>query len=193
VSGGLDETQPALGASGMAPPVSDAPGEPRPVSSGQGEPRPVSGASVTESQDRLIRLAGAGMAATFAVVGAIFLAIPDQVLAAFDYLARGLGWPQSPTEAHTLFLALAVGYMYVVTVLAVQLARRPREHAWPWLLAQAKGVSALLSLALFLFGGWYLICLANFLVDGSLAAGVWWLCLRGRAPAARPAFSDERP
>jgi hypothetical protein len=163
------------------------------MSDAPGKPRPVSDAPDGETQDRLTRLAGTGMAATFAVVGAVFLAIPDQVLAAFNYLARGLGWPQSPTEAHTLFLALAVGYMYVVTVLAVQLARHPREHAWPWLLAQAKGVSALLSLALFLFGGRYLICLANFLVDGSLAAGVWWLCLRGRPPAARPAFPDERP
>ena len=67
------------------------------------------------------------MAATFAVVGVIFLAIPDQVLAAFNYLARGLGWPESPTEAHTLYLALAVAYMYLVTVLAVQLARHPRS------------------------------------------------------------------
>jgi hypothetical protein len=140
-----------------------------------------------------IRLAGAGMAATFALVGVIFLAIPDQVLAAFNFLARGLGWPQSPTEAHTLFLALAVGYMYIVTVLAVQLVRRPQERAWPWLLAQAKGVSALLSLALFLAAGWYLICLANFVVDGALAAGVWWLCLRTRAPAVAPALSERRP
>jgi hypothetical protein len=148
----------------------------------------------TAAQDRLVRLAGAGMAATFAVVGAIFLTIPDQVLAAFNFLARGLGWPQSPAEAHTLFLALAVGYMYLVTVLAVQLARHPRERAWPWLLAQAKGVSAALSLALFLAGGWYLICLANFVVDGSLAAGVWWVCLRSRAAAgSRPALSEERP
>ena len=147
----------------------------------------------TAAQDRLVHLAGFGMAATFALVGAIFLAIPDQVLAAFNFLARGLGWPQSPTEAHTLFLALAVAYMYLVTVLAVQVARNPRERAWPWLLAQAKGVSAILSLALFLAGGWYLICLANFLVDGSLAVGVWWLCLHGRAVAVRPALSEDRP
>lgn len=141
----------------------------------------------------MVRLTGAAMAATFALVGAIFLAIPDQVLAAFNFLARGLGWPQSPAEAHTLFLALAVAYMYLVTVLAVQIARRPQERAWPWLLAQAKAVSALLSLALFLFGGRYLICLANFVVDGSLAAAVWWLCLHRPLPATRAALSQDRP
>ena len=153
---------------------------------------PMGDATGRETPGRLVRFAGAGMAGTFAVVGAIFLVIPDQVLAAFNFLARGLGWPQSPTEAHTLFLALAVAYMYLVTVLAVQLARYPRERAWPWLLAQAKAVSALISLALFLVGGWYLICLANFIVDGSLAAAVWWLCLHSRVPAARPALSDEQ-
>ena len=51
-------------------------------------------------------------------------------------------------------------------------------------------MSALLSLALFLAAGRYLICLANFVVDGGLAAGVWWLCLRVRPSAAAAALPD---
>jgi hypothetical protein len=150
----------------------------------------VKGAQATPAPVRLIRLSATGMAATFALVGAIFLFIPDQVLAAFNYLARGLGWPQSPAEAHTLYLALAVGYMYVVTVLAVQMARLPEERVYPWLLAQAKAVSSLLSLVLFIAAGRYLICLANFVVDGAIAATVWWLCLRVRTSAAPAALPD---
>ena len=157
----------------------------------------MSGAHAAESPAKSrvvpIRLGGAGMAATFAVVGVIFVAIPDQVLAAFNYLARGIGWPQSPTEAHTVFLALAVGYMYVVTVLAMQMARRPTERAWPWVLAQAKAASAVLSLALFVAGGWYLICLANFIVDAAIAAAVWMLCLRAVVDSAGSATLPEPP
>ncbi len=130
---------------------------------------------------RLVRLTGCCLTGTFAIVGVVFLVIPAQVLAAFNWLAEGLGWPESTVEPHTLFLALALGYMYVVTLLAWQMARHPEARAFPWVLVQAKGASAVICLGLFIFQEQYLLYLANFVVDGAIALLVWWLCLRAKA------------
>ncbi|MBN1322140.1 MAG: hypothetical protein JXA87_15010 [Thermoleophilia bacterium] len=127
---------------------------------------------------RLIRTVGWGMAGTFAVVGVIFLAIPGKVLAAFNWLAGGLGWPESATEPYTLYLALAVAYMYVVTLLAWKLARHPEERIYPWLLVHGKAASAVVCIGLFVLQEQYLLYLANFVVDGAIALVLWWLCLR---------------
>lgn len=124
---------------------------------------------------RLNQVSGYGLAAVFAAVGVVFIAIPGKVLAAFNRLAEGLGWPTSPTTSYTLYLALAVAYMYVVTLLAVQMARHPELRVFPWLLAHAKAASSILSLGLFVFQARYLLYLANFLVDGAIALYVAWL------------------
>ncbi len=131
------------------------------------------------------RMVGTGLAVTFAVVGVIFLAIPGKVLAAFNWLAAGLDWPLSTTQPYTLFLALALGYMYVVTLLAWQMARHPEMRVYPWLLAQAKGASAVICLGLFALQDQYLLYLANFVVDGAIASFVWTLCLRSRPKESR--------
>lgn len=135
---------------------------------------------------RLVRMTGWSLAGTFAVVGVIFLAIPGKVLAAFNWLAAGLGWPESTTEPYTLYLALAVAYMYVVTLLAWQMARHPEVREYPWVLTHAKAASALLSIGLFALQEQYLLYLANFVVDGAIALFVWWLCLR-RTGSGAPA------
>lgn len=140
---------------------------------------------------RTIRMLGYGLAGTFAVVGIIFVAIPGKVLAAFNWLAAGLGWPESTTEPYTLYLALAVAYMYVVTLLAWQMARHPENRAYPWVLVNAKAASALLSLALFALQDQYLLYLANFVVDGDIALFVWLLCLR--SSAGQTAVEQGRP
>ena len=127
---------------------------------------------------RLVKMAGWSLAGTFAAVGIIFLAIPGKVLAAFNWLAAGLDWPESTTQPYTLYLALAVAYMYVVTLLAWQMARHPEVRAYPWVLTHAKTASALLSIGLFALQDQYLLYLANFVVDGAIAVFVWWLCLR---------------
>lgn len=133
------------------------------------------------TRQQLVQVSGAGLAATFAVVGLVFVAIPSDVLGAFNWLAREVGWPESPEDPYTLYLALAIAYMYVVTVLALQMARHPLERTYPWVLAQAKGASALVCIGLFALQAHYVIYFANFLVDGVIAAFVWWLCLRGGA------------
>ncbi len=136
---------------------------------------------------RMVKITGTGLAAVFAVVGVIFLAIPSKVLAAFDWLAARLDWPASTTQSYTLYLALAVAYMYVVTLLALQMARRPEERVFPWLLVQAKAASAVVCLGLFALQEQYLLYLVNAVLDGALALLVWWLCLRPSRSASTPA------
>jgi hypothetical protein len=130
------------------------------------------------TRTKFISMSGFSLAVTFAVVGLIFVAIPAKVLAAFNWLAAGLGWPESTTEAHTLYLALALGYMYLVTLLAWEMARHPDVRVFPWLLVQAKAASAVVCFGLFVLQEQYLLYLANFVVDGAIALFVWWLCLR---------------
>lgn len=136
---------------------------------------------------KLIRWTGMGLVTVFAAVGICFLVIPGQVLSAFNRLGDLLGWPASPTDAYTLFLALAAGYMWVVTVLAWRMAREPENGIYPWLLMQAKAASALICLLLFAVQDRYAIYLVNFLVDGAIAVFVWAVALRrGRRLQRRP-------
>jgi hypothetical protein len=141
---------------------------------------------------RLVRVAGMGMAATFALVGVVFLTIPGDVLAAFNWAGRPFGLPQSPTDAFTLYLALAVAYMYVVTLLAWRMARQPEVRAYAGVLVQAKGASALVCVGLFAVQDQYLVYLVNFAVDGALAAFVWWIALRPAARTRRQGVAGRR-
>ncbi len=144
----------------------------------------------------LVRVTGLALAATFAVVGVVFLFTPNGVLAAFNWAGRALGLPESPTDAFTLYLALAVAYMYVVMVLAWQMARHPDSRAYPWVLVQAKAASALVCLALFAVQEQHLIYLVNAIVDGGIAAFVWWVALRPSAQGhggGRRAAGTRRP
>lgn len=133
------------------------------------------------TKSRSIKMVGLSLAGTFAAVGVIFVAIPARVLAAFNWLAEGIGWPTSTTQPHTLYLALAIGYMYLVTLLAWQMARHPEQRVFPWLLVHGKAASAVVCLGLFALQEQYLLYLANFVVDGAIALFVWWLCLRAAA------------
>ena len=134
---------------------------------------------------RLTKVSGYGLAAVFAAVGVVFLAIPGKVLAAFNRMAEGMGWAVSPTDAHTLYLVLAVAYMYLVTLLAVQMARYPDSRIFSRLLWQAKAASSILSLGLFVFQERYLLYLANFAVDGAIALYVASLSRRTKAVPER--------
>jgi hypothetical protein len=130
------------------------------------------------SQRDLVRMTGYGLAATFALVGLLFLALPADVLSALNRLGAATGLPRSPLEGHGFYLVLAVAYMYVVTVLATLMARHPNEGAYATLLVHAKAVSSLLSLALFAVHAHYFVYLANFAVDGAIALFVYAVCVR---------------
>jgi hypothetical protein len=123
----------------------------------------------------IYRLASLVMAVIFAVVGLVFLVLPDQVLGFFNHLSPPLGLAAAPVQSGSFYPILAVAYMYMVTLLAWWMFRKPGNPLLPLLLAQAKFASAMLSLAFFFAGAPYLICLANAVVDGGIGALVLWL------------------
>jgi hypothetical protein len=131
------------------------------------------------ARDDLVRLVGYGLAVSFAVVGLLFLAIPGDVLGALNAAGAPLGLPDAPRAGHSLYLVLAVAYMYVVTLLAIFMARRPGERAYPTVLVHAKAASALLSIVLFVAHEQYFAYLANFALDGAIALVVYWVGVRG--------------
>lgn len=107
-----------------------------------------------------------GAAVVFAIVGLIFLFIPERVLILFNTISSSMSWPQSPTDGFSFYLILAAAYMYIVTLLAYLMYRQPRSGCYPFLLAHAKLASATISLYLFFRHQPYLIYLANFCIDG---------------------------
>jgi nitric oxide reductase large subunit len=111
------------------------------------------------------------LAATFAVVGILFIAVPSGVL---DVISDVGEWFGNDTRApHTqeyLWLALAFAYMVVITGICL-LAQSDvvRYRALILVLAAGKTASSLGSLAFFLIQDQVFIYLLNFLVDGFLA------------------------
>ena len=127
-----------------------------------------------DARTRLYRVASLSMAVTFAVVGLIFLVAPGSVTAAFDALSLRAGLATVGATAG-FYLILAVAYMYLVTVLAGWMYLRPANPTLPVLLINAKAASSLLSFGVFAFGAPALIYLANGIIDGLIAVGVWLL------------------
>jgi len=123
-------------------------------------------------------------AVIFGVVGLLFLLIPGDVLAFFNRISKAWGLKPSAVEVPGLYLALAVGYMYLVALLAMLMYRHPAKWIFPFLLAQAKGASSLLSLAMFIFREPAFILLANFVVDAliAVAAFVFYGKIKGLNP-----------
>jgi len=121
---------------------------------------------------KIYRLVSIILMFLFAVTGLLFLFIPDQVLTLFNNFSASLGMPESPVTGLNFYLILAVGYMYLVTVLAFLMYRNPENRYFPQLLAHAKIASSLLSLALFLLHAHYLIYLVNFIIDGFIGVVV---------------------
>ncbi len=119
----------------------------------------------------------------FAATGIIFLAIPDRVLILFNTLSVFLNLPGYPVEGWNFYLILAVGYMYLVAVLAFLMFKHPENHYFPLLLVNAKLASSILSLAFFLVQAHHLIYLANFIVDGVIGAAVLVMHLKMRRTA----------
>jgi hypothetical protein len=133
-------------------------------------------------------------AVAFAAVGAVFLVIPGAVFGLFESVGGALSMPGMPAGDVDagLFRALAVAYMYVVTLLAWMTFRRPDAPAWPTLLAHAKFASAALSVALFVAHGPYLVYAANALVDGAIGLSALLLLRDARSRAGISRF-EEKP
>jgi hypothetical protein len=116
------------------------------------------------------------LALIFAAVGLLFLLQPDAVFQFMNGLGHGFDLTEAPLPGAGFYPGLAVGYMYVVTILAWMMFRSPSIRVLPLLLAHAKGASSLVSFGLFVFHQHAFIYLANGLVDlllGALAFGLY--------------------
>jgi hypothetical protein len=126
----------------------------------------------------LYKLFSLTAAVIFAAVGLIFLFFPDSALIFFNSISGYLGLPLSPVQGTGFYLSLASAYMYLVALLAYLMYRYPEQDIYPFLLAQGKLASSVISIYLFLTAQPYLIYFANFAVDGLIGVGA--LCLMKR-------------
>ena len=125
------------------------------------------------------------LAASFALVGVLFIATPDGVLGALDDLGDVFGdFSPAPETTQQLWLALGFAYMVVITgICLVVQADVVRYRPLLLVLAAGKAASSLAALGFYLFDDDVFAYLLNFLVDGFLVVVVLWIyALAGRVP-----------
>jgi hypothetical protein len=117
------------------------------------------------------------LAISFAVVGILFIAVPNGVLNTISDLGDDLGgFTRAPHTTEQLWLALAFAYMVVITgICLVAQADVIRYRPILLVLAAGKTASSLGSLGFYVFDQHVFIYLLNFLVDGFLALLALWL------------------
>ena len=125
------------------------------------------------------------------VVGAFdFFVFPYLTIRILDSTAKSLGMHEVAAldAGQDFWLTLAVPYMILVAAFSWVAQRGPRIQAQPvQFLMLAKASSSLISLALFLFGGFAYPFLANFVVDGAIALITFWFYRAARAELVFPA------
>jgi hypothetical protein len=123
------------------------------------------------------------LALSFAVVGILFIAVPNGVLDTISDLGDEIGgFSRAPHGTEQLWLALGFSYMVVIAGICL-LAQTDVVRYRPLLLllAAGKAASSLTSLGFYLFDEDVFAYLLNFLVDGSLVLVALWLwSLTGR-------------
>ncbi|MGI9020030.1 MAG: hypothetical protein ACR2G3_04890 [Solirubrobacterales bacterium] len=131
------------------------------------------------------------LAATFALVGVLFIALPDGTLAALDDFGEWLPLGQfaaAPETLQQLWLALGFSYMVVITgICLVVQADVVRYRPLLLVLAAGKAASSLAAFGAYLFDDDVFAYLLNFLLDGFLvgvALLLWSLAGRVGEPAA---------
>lgn len=120
------------------------------------------------------------MTIIFAIVGLIFLFLAGGVLEFFNSIATYFGMKQSPVAGDNFYLILAVGYMYLVSLLAYMMHKHSDNLYFPLLLTHAKLASSVLSLGFFIWHQPYLIYITNGIVDGSIGLLVLYFYLKIR-------------
>jgi hypothetical protein len=131
------------------------------------------------------------LAASFALVGLLFIAAPDGTLGALDDFGDWLplgSFEPAPETAEQLWLALGFAYMTVITGICLVVSTDVvRYRPLLLVLAAGKAASSLAALGFYLFDADVFAYLLNFLVDGFLVVVALWLwSLAGRIgePAA---------
>jgi len=144
-----------------------------------------------EAAERFVVINLRLLAATFALVGLLFICLPDGTLGALDDFGDWLplgSFSASPETAQQLWLALGFAYMTVITGICLVVATDVARYR-PFLLVLAAGktASSLAALGFYLFDADAFPYLLNFLVDGFLvgvALVLWSLAGRVGDPAA---------
>jgi hypothetical protein len=141
-----------------------------------------------EKAERFVVLNLRLLAASFAVVGLLFIITPDGVLDVITDLGDEIGnFTPAPETTEQFWLALAFAYMVVIAGICVVVqADVVRYRPLLLVLAAGKTASSLAALGFYLFDKDVFIYLLNFLVDGYLALlSLWLWSLAGRI--GRPA------
>jgi hypothetical protein len=128
------------------------------------------------------------LAVSFAVVGLLFIAVPNGTLDVISDFGEWLGnHTRAPHGDEQLWLSLGFAYMVVITgICLVVQADVVRYRALLLVLAAGKTASSLATLGFFVFDEQVFAYLLNFLLDGSLvliALGLWALAGRIGRPA----------
>ena len=129
------------------------------------------------------------LAASFAVVGILFIAVPNGVLDVISDLGNDIGsFTRAPETVEKFWLALGFAYMVVIAgICAVVQADVQRYRPFLLVLAAGKAASSLSALGLFVFDSHVFIYLLNFIVDGFLvgvALLLWSVAGKIGEPAA---------
>jgi hypothetical protein len=130
-----------------------------------------------EKAERFVVFGLRALALSFAVVGILFIAVPNGTLDAISDLGDAIGdFPRAPHGTEQLWLALGFSYMVVITAICLVAQADPvRYRPLLLVLAVGKAASSLASLAFFVFDEDVFAYLLNFLVDGSLVFVALWL------------------
>ncbi len=131
------------------------------------------------------------LAATFGIVGLLFIAVPDGTLTALDDFGEWLPLGEfslAPETLQQLWLALGFSYMVVITgICLVVQADVVRYRPLLLVLAAGKAASSLVALGAYLFDDDVFAYLLNFLVDGFLVGVsllLWSIAGKVGEPAA---------
>jgi len=125
----------------------------------------------------------------FALGAFDFFVFPYLTVRILNSTAKSLGMHEvAALEAgQDFWLTLAVPYMILVAAFSWVAQRGTRIQAQPvQFLLLAKASSSLISLALFLFGGFAYPFLANFIVDGAIVLITFWFYRAARAELVFP-------
>jgi hypothetical protein len=129
------------------------------------------------------------LAVSFAVVGILFIAVPNGVLDVISDLGDSIGgFTTAPETVEKFWLALAFAFMVVITGICVVVQMDVvRYRPFLLVLAAGKTASSLGALGFYVFDQDVFIYLLNFLVDGFLVGVslfLWSIAGRIGEPAA---------
>ncbi len=129
-----------------------------------------------ETAERLVVLTMRGLAATFAVVGVLFIATPDGVVERMDEVGDWFGdFSKGADTEQRFWLGLGFAYMTVITGIALLVSLDVvRYRPLLIVLAFGKAASSLTTGAFFFFDDDVFVYLLNFVVDGGLVVVALW-------------------